>query len=369
METMKGIHNSRRAHRGAVVRSLWAAMISMMDLILAPGARAEDSQTSSEMVEAVRLTVELADGSRLLGAPIDSGLTWKTGLGPLALNWHLLKSADRIDSGDKFSMVFRNGDHAGGIPEAGNFALRTMLGDLTVPLAVTRRIRVDPLAAGVGPVAYWSFNDPANLGADGSGHGHVLTVVGAESTDGRIGKGAATGGGEFGRYFRIDSHPDLQFSGDFTLAVWALRSAPMFDGDQLIAKEGEFYLRRYQIPTERYDVELLGKNGLQLAKVSDTKSGLPLNEWTLIVVCRKEDRLSIRVNDLPTVETKVAEGETGGDKPFYIGSSVVGYPWQGKVDEIRKWNHALSEDEQRELFRNAPAMPEAPREGDKLLKD
>jgi hypothetical protein len=47
----------------------------------------------------------------------------------------------------------------------------------------------------------------------------------------------------------------------------------------------------------------------------------------------------------------------GGDKPFYIGSSSVGYPWQGKVDEIRKWNCALSEDEQLELFRKPPQSP------------
>ena len=81
---------------------------------------------------------------------------------------------------------------------------------------------------------------------------------------------------------------------------------------------------------------------------------LPLESWTLIVVCREDDRLSIRVNDLPAVETKVAVGGVGGDKPFYIGSSVTGYPWQGKVDEVRKWNRALSEEEQRELFRQPP---------------
>jgi hypothetical protein len=51
----------------------------------------------------------------------------------------------------------------------------------------------------------------------------------------------------------VDSHPDLKFSGDFTIAVWVWRSAPIYDGDQLIAKEGEFSLRRYQLPTERCD--------------------------------------------------------------------------------------------------------------------
>ena len=57
------------------------------------------------------------------------------------------------------------------------------------------------------------------------------------------------------------------------------------------------------------------------------------------------------------VEVKVAEGEVGSDKPLYIGSSAVGYPWQGKIDEVRKWSRALSEDEQRELFRDPPETP------------
>jgi hypothetical protein len=258
-------------------------------------------------------------------------------------------------------LVFRNGDHAGSTPEAEAFTLRTLLGDLPVPLALTRRIGIEVRTHGSAPVAYWSFNDPANLGADDSGHDHPLTVKGAQATEGRIGKAAATrenrGNQGLAEYLITDSHPDLQFKGDFTLAVWAWRSAPFYDGDQLISKEGEFSLRRYQFPTERYDVELFGKQGSSLAKVSETKSGLPLETWTLIVVSRKDDLLTIRVNDLPAVEAKVADGETGSDKPLIIGSSPTGYPWQGKVDEIKKWNRALSEEEQCELFRVPPTKP------------
>lgn len=318
------------------------------------------AQTSAPPVasDTVRLAVELTDGSRLMGSPVNVSFPWKSGLGPLTLDWCRLRSAERAGNRDRFALSFRNDDHVAGTPEASAFTLRTLLGDLAIPLELTRRIGVQVTASGGGPVAYWSFNDPANLGADDSGHGHTLTVKGALSTDGRIGKAAATreNKGE-ANYLIIDNHPDLQFSGDFTLAVWAWRSAPIYDGDQLIGKEGEFSLRRYQFPTERYDLELFGTQGQSLAKVSETKSGLPLETWTLIVVARKDDRLTIRVNDLPAVEVQVAAGEVGGDKPLIIGSSATGYPWQGKVDEIRKWAYALSEEEQRELFREPPSAP------------
>ena len=313
-------------------------------------AKAKDGPSDS-----VHFAVELTDGARILGEPVNASFPWKTDAGSLTLKWDLLKSIEKVGGGAGFTIALRNGDRTEGTPEANTFTLRASIGDLTVPFALTQRIRIDARAGEGVPAAYWSFNDPAHLGADDSGNGHTLTVKGAQPTEGRIGKGAATGGPGYGNHFMADSHPDLQFSGDFTLAVWAWRSKPMWDGDQIIAKEGEFSLRRYQIPTERYDVELCDKHGLQIAKVSDTKSGLPLEEWTLIIVSRKDDRLSIRVNNLPAVDVKVARGEVGGDKPLYVGSSVVGYPWQGKMDEIKKWNRALSEEEQRELFRDAPA--------------
>ena len=82
-------------------------------------------------------------------------------------------------------------------------------------------------------------------------------------------------------------------------------------------------------------------------------SGPPFEKWTLIGVRPEDNRLSIRVNNLPAVEVEVAPGEVGGDKPLDIGSSVNGYPWRSKVDEIKKWNRALSADEQCELFRDA----------------
>jgi hypothetical protein len=61
-----------------------------------------------------------------------------------------------------------------------------LLGDLTVPFALTRRIRVEALASGGGPVAYWSFDDSNNLGADASGNSHTLAVKGAQPTEGRV---------------------------------------------------------------------------------------------------------------------------------------------------------------------------------------
>ena len=321
----------------------------------------ESTAVPPDSTEALRLTVDLTDGSRLLGSPVQESFPWKTGFGPLTLKWDRLQSVEKTGEASRFSVVLRNGDRAGATPETDTFTLRTLLGDLPVPLALTRRIGVDLLASGSGPAAYWSFNDPANLGADDSGHGHPLSVMGAQATEGRIGKAAATRENRenqgIAEYLMAESHPDLQFSGDFTLAVWAWRSAPLYDGDQLIAKEGEFSLRRYQIPTERYDLELFGKQGLSLAKVSETKSCLPLESWTLIVVSRKDDRLTIRVNDLPPVEANVAPGEVGGDKPLIIGSSATGYPWHGKIDEIRKWNRALSEEEQCELFRSVAKSP------------
>ena len=328
-------------------------------LLLATRAPAAAPAAPPAPTNAVRLSVELTDGSRVLGWPVHSNFTWTTSFGALNLQWQPLQSAERAVGTTNFTLNFRNGDHTAATPGASALELRTVFGDLTLPLALTRRIVVQARAGGRGLLAYWSFDDPSHLGEDHSGHGHVPTVKGAQPTQGRIGNGMTTGGPEFGKHLKIDSHPDLQFTGDFTLAVWALRTAPIYDGDFLVSKDGEFYLRRYSIPTERYEAKLFAKDGQPLAEVAETESGTALEEWTLLVVSRKGDHLSLQVNDRPAVEAKVAEGEVGGDNPLFIGAAAGGYPWQGKVDEIAKWDYALSEAELRELLRGAPARPPA----------
>ena len=40
----------------------------------------------------------------------------------------------------------------------------------------------------------------------------------------------------------------------------------------------------------------------------------------------------------PSKRRRISRQLLPGDRPLYIGSSVNGYPWQGKVDEIKKWN-------------------------------
>ncbi len=157
-----------------------------------PQKQAENPAVPPGSAETLRFTVELTDGSRFLGSPVNDSFRWKTGLGVLTLEWNRLKAVERVGGGEEYSIVFRNEDHAAGTPEANTLTLRTLLGDLAIPLALTRRIRVESLAGGSGPAAYWSFDDPKNLGADDSGHDHTLTLMGALPTDGRIGNAAAT---------------------------------------------------------------------------------------------------------------------------------------------------------------------------------
>ena len=302
-----------------------------------------------------RLTVELTDGSRLVGWPTATNRTWTTPYGLLDLPWDLLQTAERTREATNLSLAFRNGDHAEAPVSTNALPLQTVFGEVTLPFALIQRIRVETVSrpGGRGLVAYWSFDDPANPGADDSGRGHDLTVKGAKTILGKSGNGVATGGPGYGNHLRCESQSDLQFTGDFTLALWAYRTTPLYDGDELISKEGEFSLRRYSIPSERFTVTLLAKDGRPLAQLAETASGASLDEWSLIVVSRKGNRLSLQVNDDPAVETTVADGEVGSDKPLFVGAGVAGYPWQGRVDEVAKWDRALSAAELRERFEEA----------------
>ncbi len=139
----------------------FVTMLATAALLLASHAQAADPVPSATSTNAPRLSVELTDGSRVLGWPAATNFTWTTSFGPLKLPWHSLHSVERTAGNTNFTLMFRNDDHAEGMPGTNVLALRTALGDLAVPFSSTRRILVQTRAGGRGLLAYWSFDHPS----------------------------------------------------------------------------------------------------------------------------------------------------------------------------------------------------------------
>ena len=96
--------------------------------------------TSPDPSTELRFTVDLIDGSRIVGSPVTEGLAWKTGFGVLNLKWNLLRSVEKIPDKDGFTINFKNNDIAKGTSEINKFSLRTVFGELAVPFTLTKRI-------------------------------------------------------------------------------------------------------------------------------------------------------------------------------------------------------------------------------------
>jgi hypothetical protein len=218
----------------------------------------------------------------------------------------------------------------------------------------------------IGLDAYWKLDGNAK---DSSGHGVDLHASPITSTALFI--PAKIGSGLFPRIAQTDylctectplegaTMPLLELSGDFTLALWALRAPSQYADMNWwrygLLENGQWSFRvegTNAYPTPAYPTfELLSGAtviGRVVASDFDMRRPENTNVWTHFIVYRRGDTLGMRVNGRETTGT--VSGAVGMASTFYLGRLGNGYSWQGVIDEVGKWNRALSGAEMDELY-------------------
>lgn len=103
-----------------------------------------------EPVSRLRLELELVDGSRLFGEPVEAnpkiGLRSRAGHVDVWLNE--LSQVEVKQDKETVAIQWPNGDRLTGISTTAGFEVNTVLGKINVPLATLRRCTVQVLAAG-----------------------------------------------------------------------------------------------------------------------------------------------------------------------------------------------------------------------------
>jgi hypothetical protein len=222
------------------------------------------------------------------------------------------------------------------------------------------------LSLSAGLVAYWKLDGDAK---DASGHG--LDLVGApldashvlQFSPGKIGQGLFPGmppGDSLGTGATALQHapaPLLDFANDFTVSLWAKHQKNpdvdqlwwgygILDNDQVwLSAQGDGVS-----PTPANTVFALRAGGMELARVTDTAFDFRSapNVWKHIVVFRRGGTMGLRVDGRET--TASFSGTVGAASTFYLARRTDGYPWQGMIDEVGKWNRALLASEMDDLY-------------------
>ncbi len=128
--------------------------------MVATGARGDDP-LDKKMV--MRATVDLTDGSRLVGTPLESWLALKMDFAVLEIPLAKIKQCEIRHKEELAVLKFQNGDQMTGTLTLGKFPMATALGNVAPTIDLIDRItftvsQVGALPIGDGPISFGSVN-------------------------------------------------------------------------------------------------------------------------------------------------------------------------------------------------------------------
>ncbi len=205
-----------------------------------------------------------------------------------------------------------------------------------------------------GLVGMWSFNGKdldwnANKAWDRSGRGYHGTMVNISTTTspvvGKVGQALNFNGGN--EYVEVPQ--PLTSSSPFTIALWYYPNA--INGSYEILYSG----------TDNIDLQLFfhqtSKSLTTSIENSEIAAGLTLNsstinKWHHIVWTYDYSRRKVYINGVLVTDTADTTSLTINDASVRFGKLLngLGYTLQGRMDEVRVYNRAISAEEAKQLY-------------------
>jgi hypothetical protein len=229
-----------------------------------------------------------------------------------------------------------------------------------------------------GLVAFWPLNEIATSGnvsaTDATGRGNTLTASGSPVyANGKVGA-ARNFVSSSAQYLSALSNTDLQFgNGDWTLSLWVANSST-YAGSSAIyqhvigkdAASGREFGLRAQISgtgtTCGYTASVFRTNGSELAIQFPgfTSAAAFRGVWNHLAVVHNSGTVTAYFNYSQTATgSRGATAFNATSTPFNIGRrSYSGFleNLDGQVDEIGKWNRALTASEIQTLYNSGRGL-------------
>jgi len=324
-----------------------------------------ENEVPRQPPQAVRLELELTDGSRVIGVPKIESVPVQTVYARMDIPLKQITSVKMEDDHETASFDLSNGDKLKGVITLKPLELTTLFGPVQIGIEHVRAIMVSsgeglPAALARSLVLYYPFDrDEGGQVTDKSGKNNDGKVNGATWTA----QGRAGGAYDFDGvddYMDAGNPPALQLTRDFTLAAW-IRPERTQDSFGIITK-GHGYPEQHRRGIEF----MLGHDDTLSAYFWDEStryfSGVvkertvPRQEWTHVVLLHDstlpEHQMRAFINGVPCpmnygyetvssipVVRNVAE-------PLRIGCMRAGVSqFKGRMDEVMIFNRALSAEE------------------------
>ncbi len=207
-------------------------------------------------------------------------------------------------------------------------------------------------------VSHWEFDEGGGNIAYDSVNGNHGTIYGAQWTAGRINSALHFDG--FNDYVNVGDKSNLDFEEDdsFSICAWIKYSGPM-DGKRhsIVGKrnhDGNAWQEGYGLwitfNNLYFHIEDTSNTGVEIFGSTLAAD----NKWHHAAAVRNtiEDKLYLYIDGnldaTPVEDTTTAT--LSGNEPFTIGCSHGDNYFTGIIDDVRIYNHALSQSEIRELI-------------------
>lgn len=208
-----------------------------------------------------------------------------------------------------------------------------------------------------GLLAYWKLEEGSGTRVDATGRGNDLTAFNSPTNAaGKLGNAANFVAGS-SQYLSRGDNADLKFDGDFTIACWLYlesKTADMaavskygFGGDAL-----DHFILTYDQSNDLFRVYIADGDGVGvpfLLLYANNFGSPPTGEWLFVCTWRKGVNVFISVNNgvADVIDTSGVNSMPAGTADFQISGVQDGATiyWDGRIDEVEKWNRALNSSE------------------------
>ena len=315
--------------------------------------------------ESVRISMDLADGSRLIGTTAVTSVRFVSAVGRIELPIGKLRSVQFNQDRETVTIRLVNNDMLSGVLDLPAFQVQALFGKVDVPLTQCRRMAFWAGSGDNGLVLHYTFDEDTETIQDRSGLGHDGYWVGAPVYETGI-KGKAARFRSKDTYL-VTPSPELNMNGwnEMTVSLWVKAAGHTTYGH---------VINRGPLSTDKQGAFELGigqgyKKGILVVQnnpaspcptVIAGSDNLPLNRWCHLAGTYDGQLLRYYVDGQLEKETRIAASPTpvwdSPDTKLVIGnmSRLPFINWSdmffnGLVDEVRIYKRALSEEEIKQL--------------------
>ena len=304
-----------------------------------------------------RLTVELRDGSRVVGESLEKNFNFQSVLlGKIKLAVKDIRAVNCVSS-NSAKLSTANGDTLTVSFVDSEFAVKTSFGKVNLAVDSVRKLSVSAGGSGAHPpglVALWSGEGDGN---DSVGNNNGMLRRGARFSPGKVGQAFML---DDNAYVEVPNSPELTPSGPFTVMAWVnyLRTSGNYSSVPIIAKGQDA-----KGPIDWFLGISPGRKLRPHVNVGgswvyfDCATPLAPGEWNLVTMVY--DGVSLRgyVNGVLDGTQPVSGSLLNTDNSLKIGAYAPinggadgGFCLPGQIDEAAFYNRALSDSEIRDEY-------------------